>query len=78
MAEMELQVAHKAEDYQDHGFVRFSQDNDEQQQDVLARLGKRPILKVTSMTCVEEVPCGADTRSAISVSYRLWALRVPS
>ena len=79
MAEMELQGAHKAVNHQDHGFVRtFTEDNDEQQQDVLARLGKRPILKVSSLIWVEEERCGADTRSAISVSYRLWALHVPS
>lgn len=78
MAEMELQGAHKAEDYQDHESGTLSQDNNGQQQDVLARLGKRPILKVTSMIWLEEGPCGADARSAISASYRLWVLRVPS
>ncbi|CAF9940583.1 hypothetical protein IMSHALPRED_002086 [Imshaugia aleurites] len=48
MAEIELQGARKASDCgpQDHGLGKtFSQDNDEQQLDVLCRLGKRPILK---------------------------------
>ena len=47
MVEMELQGAHEAGNDQRRGFAKMSfQDNDEQQHDVLARLGKLPILKV--------------------------------
>ena len=47
MAEMELQGAQEAVSDQRPGFAKtLSEDNDEQQLDVLARLGKRPILKV--------------------------------
>ena len=50
MAKMKLQGAPEAKDYelQSHGFMTFSQDNDEQQFDVLTRLGKLPVLKVSS------------------------------
>ena len=51
MAEMELQGAHEAGKYQRRGFAKtLPQDNDEQQHDVLARLGKLPVLKVSSMS----------------------------
>ena len=54
MAEMELQGAHEAVNYQSRGFAKtLSQDNDEQQHDVLARLGKMPILKVLSLSWIE-------------------------
>ena len=58
MAEIELHGAHKAVNHQDHNFLRtFSQDDDEQQQqDVLTRIGKRPILKVSSSIWIEENP----------------------
>ena len=46
---MELQGAHEAGNYQRREFAKTSfQDNDEQQHDVLVRLGKLPILKVGS------------------------------
>lgn len=80
MAEIELQGARKASDCgpQDHGLGKtFSQDNDEQQLDVLCRLGKRPILKVQSPSRLRGRPCGADSDSAISVSFQSWALFVP-
>ena len=48
---MELQGAHEDGNYQRPGFAKTSfQDNDEQQHDVLARLGKLPILKVLSLS----------------------------
>ena len=50
MAEMELQGAHEADNYQKRGPTKgLSQDKDEQQHDVLARLGKLPVLKVLSL-----------------------------
>ena len=57
MAEMELQRAHLARDYelQSSGPKKASfQGNDEQQFDVLARLGKLPVLKVASLSCPEK------------------------
>ena len=50
MAKMELQGAPGAKDYelQSRAFITFSPDNDEQQFDVLTRLGKLPVLKVLS------------------------------
>ena len=50
MAEMELQGTHEAVKNQRRGFAKtLSQDNDEQL-DALARLGKLPVLKVLSMS----------------------------
>ena len=52
MAEIDIQGAHEAEDYElrSHGFKTFSQDNDERQFDVLTRLGKVPVLKVSCLS----------------------------
>ena len=79
MAEMELQSAHEAKDYelQSHGFKTFSRDNDEQQFDVLTRLGKVPVLKVSFQSRYLGKPCGADIDSAILASWQSWASRVP-
>lgn len=80
MAEMELHGTHDAKDYerQSRGLENISsQDNDEQQLDVLSRLGKLPVLKVSHISWLLGEPCGADIHSAISVSCQSWALRVP-
>lgn len=53
MAEMKLQGAHEAKGYElQSRSVKgtFSRDNDEQQLDVLSRLGKLPVLKVSSLS----------------------------
>ena len=76
---MELQKAHEAQNYelQSRGFRKtFSQDNDEQQLDVLHRLGKLPVLKVSSLSWLQRAPYRADIYSAISASCQSWALRV--
>ena len=76
---MELRGAHEAQDYelQSRAFKKtLSQDTDEQQLDVLNRLGKLPILKVSPLSWLQKAPYRADIRSAISVSSRSWALRV--
>lgn len=80
MAEIELQEAHGARSYERQTCgpkKTFSQDNDEQQIDVLIRLGKLPVLKVSSLSHFRGKLCGADSCSAISVSRQFWALRVP-
>lgn len=76
---MELQGAHEAKDYelQSRGFKKtVSHANDEQQLDVLNRLGKLPVLKVSPLSWLQEAPYRADILSAISASSRSWALRV--
>ena len=53
---MEPQATFEAEDYelQSRASKKFSQDHDEQQRDVLSRLGKLPVLKVPSCPGFEE------------------------
>lgn len=76
---MELQNDHKAKDNERRGFAgTFSKDNEEQQYDVLARLGKLPVLKVQLLSWRWEDLCKADTHSATSGLHQFWALPVPS
>ena len=57
MAEMELQGAQEAVGDRRRGFAKtLCEDNDEQQLDVLARLGKWPILKVLILV----LKCGGN------------------
>lgn len=80
MAEVERHGSHVAKDYelQSRGLENTSsQDNDEQQLDVLSRLGKLPVLKVSHMSWLLGEPCGADIHSATSVSCQFWALHAP-